>query len=319
MSKLNNKVFLITGGAGFIGSHLVDKLLALGAEKVVCVDNLFLGKKENLEGANSHKNFIFHKQDASNYKKMKEICEREGTDVCFDMATISLPASLVDPAFCVKEIVNIADTQCNLTKDGHYGTLVHFSSSEVYGSSVKRFMSESHPLNPHTPYAAAKAGADHLVDSYGKTFGIDYTIVRPFNNYGPRQNKTIYAAVIPITIQRILSGQPPIIEWDGRQSRDFSFVTDTADAAIRLYLTKKSRGKTINVGSGRETTIEELISAISSLLGYNGEIIRKPKRPGDVRRHCGNISLAKKLIGYKPKTGFAEGLGKTIEFYKTRA
>ena len=318
MTTLQNKAFLVTGGAGFIGSHLTDKLLMLGAEKVVCVDNMFLGKKENLEKATKHDNFVFYKQDASDYKKMKEICEKENIEICFDMATISLPASLTEPAFCVKEIISIAETQCDLAKNGFYKTLLHFSSSEVYGTANEKFMSESHPLDPHTPYAAAKAGADHIVNSYGKTFGIDYTIVRPFNNFGPRQNKTIYAAVIPITVERVLSGQPPIIEWDGKQSRDFTFVEDTVEAAIQLYLTKKARGQTVNIGSGREVTIGELIENISSLMGYKGKIIRKPKRPGDVRRHCGDISLAKKLIGYKPKTDFTQGLKKTIDYYKTR-
>jgi UDP-glucose 4-epimerase len=180
-------------------------------------------------------------------------------------------------------------------------------------------MDENHPTYPTTPYAASKLACDHIALSYHRTFGLDIAIARPFNAYGPRQNEKSYAGVIPLTISRILKGEPPIIHGDGLQTRDYTYVEDIASAIPRFYEEKATRGKIINLASGKEVTINYLIGKIVEIMEYKGTITRAPQRQGDVRRHIGDISLAKEIINYKPKTDLQEGLEKTIKWYKNNA
>jgi UDP-glucose 4-epimerase len=193
---------------------------------------------------------------------------------------------------------------------------VHFSSSEAYGNAEQVPMDESHSLKPSTPYGASKIASDHLVLSYIRTFGIDASIIRPFNAYGPRQNEGSYAGVIPLTIRKILEGESPVIHGDGLQTRDYTYVTDTADAAVKVYYAKLTRGKVLNVASGEEMSIKNLVSKIAELMNCKKPIIYDAPRPGDIRRFIGSNSLAKKLIHYEPKVGFDEGLRLTIDSYR---
>ena len=179
-------------------------------------------------------------------------------------------------------------------------------------------MDEDHKLGALTPYAASKAATDLLVLSYYKVFGIDTSIIRPFNNYGPRQNEKSYAGVIPITIKRILAGESPVIYGDGEQTRDYIYVTETADATIQIYNQKNTRGKILNIGSGKETSINTLVNTIIRLLNWDNPIIYEKPRPGDVRRHIADISLAKKLINFKQKIDLEEGMKGTLEWYKEK-
>ena len=314
--SLRNRSVLVTGGAGFIGSHLVDKLIKKEPDNLVVVDNFFLGKESNLRDAkeNFDKLKIYH-EDASNFTKMKKILREENIEVVFNLAIIPLPTSLAKPKWSVEVNVGITNVLCNLIREGVFDTLIHCSSSEAYGSAQYVPMDEKHPLNPTTPYAMSKAATDHLVLSFYQTFEIDATIVRPFNNYGPRQNEKAYAGVIPTTIKRILDGLPPIIFGDGEQTRDYIFVTDTAKAMIDVHKYKKTRGEVINIASGKEISISELIRRTSEIMGYNDSPIYKEERIGDVRRHLADISLAKKLIGFEPSIGIEDGLKKTIQWY----
>ncbi|NKQ38613.1 MAG: NAD-dependent epimerase/dehydratase family protein, partial [Methanosarcinales archaeon] len=189
-------------------------------------------------------------------------------------------------------------------------------SSEAYGTSEYAPMDEKHPLNSTTPYAASKAAEDQLVFSYCRTFGIDATIIRPFNNYGPRQNEGSYAGVIPITIQRILNDEAPVIYGDGKQTRDYLYVTDTANATIDVYNSKSTRGKVLNIASGKEVSIETLVKLIAKYLNCDKPIVYEQERIGDVRRHIANVYLAEDLIDFKPIMGFEEGLKKTVDWYK---
>jgi len=145
---------------------------------------------------------------------------------------------------------------------------------------------------------------------------LDISIARPFNAYGPRQNEESYAGVIPKTILRILNGECPVIYGDGLQTRDYTYVEDVAEIIPEFYINPKTRGKIINIASGKEITIKCLIKKICKLMNYDGKIIFANERPGDVRRHLGDISLAKKLLGYSPKINFNDGLFKTIQWYK---
>lgn len=315
--SLKNRSVLVTGGAGFIGSHLVDRLIKETPDTIVVVDDFFVGNMRNIHKAKEDcEDLRVYEQDACDYEKMKEILTGNSIDIVFDLATIPLPASLERPRWSYEKNVNRCLTLCELIRQGHFDTLIHYSSSEAYGSLQYEPMDEKHPWNPTTPYAASKAAEDHLVFAYYHTFGIEMAIIRPFNNYGPRQNIEKYAGVIPLTIKRILSGESPIIYGDGYQTRDYLYVTDTADASVQVYNHKTTRSRVINIASGKERTIKEIMTAIAEYLGCKAPIVYKEGRPGDVRRHFADITLAKKLIGFSPTVAFEDGIKYTIEWYK---
>ena len=271
--NLKNKSVMVTGGAGFIGSHLVDRLIKEKPEKIVVVDNFFLGKRHNLDDAKRNfDNLKVYNADAANQKKMENVIKSNNVDVVFNLAVIPLLVSFEKPAWTYWHNTDMTMAFCELLRKGAYNTLIHCSSSEAYGSAEYLPMDEKHPLNPTTPYAASKAASDLLVTSYQKSFGIDAALLRPFNNYGPRQNDGSYAGVIPITIQRILSEKTPIVYGDGRQTRDYLYVTDTADAFIKIYEKKKSRGKIINVASGKELEIGGLIRRIAKHMDWKERV-----------------------------------------------
>jgi len=315
--KLTGKSVLVTGGAGFIGSHLVDRIIRESPSNLVVVDNLFLGKEANLDQARqAFPSLKFYSQDASDYEAMKQIIIAEGVEVVFTLAVVPLPTSLERPRWTVDTNVAITTVACELLREGCYRTLIHFSSSEAYGSAQYVPMDESHPLMPSTPYAASKAASDHVVLSYWKTFGIDTAIVRPFNNFGPRQNEGAYAGVIPSVIRAALQGKPIIVYGDGEQTRDFIFVREVADATVRVYEEPGTRGQVINVASGRELSINQLVQAIIEILGAEVPIVYKEPRPGDVRRHLGAVDLARKLIGFQPQIALDDGLAETVGWYR---
>jgi UDP-glucose 4-epimerase len=308
----------VTGGAGFIGSWLVDKILLRDPEKIAVMDNFFLGKMRNLADAKDKAGdkLKIYKDDATGYDALKNLFEKEGEfDVVFNLAIKPLFVSFIDPVGVFWTSIKIAMNLLELQRAGMFRTLIHFSSSEAYGSAEYVPMDEKHPLKPTTPYGAGKVAADHLVLSYFRSYGSDVAIIRPFNTFGPRQNERAYAGVIPTTVRRILRGRPPVIFGDGEQTRDFTYVEDTVEAAIKIYEIKATRGKVINIGQCRETSINELVRLIAKIMGYKSEILYDKPRAGDVRRHCADISLAKKLIGFRPKISLEEGLRKTVAWY----
>ncbi len=315
--SLKSKSVLITGGAGFIGSHLVDRIMKDEPEKLVIVDNFFLGKHRNIDKAmNANSNIKLYYQDAGHYEKMKNIMKLEGIDVVFNLAVVPLLTSHELPKITCEDNINITLAVLELAREDYYKTLIHCSSSEVYGTAETVPMSEDHPLHPTTPYAASKAACDLIAQTYKNTFGIDLSIVRPFNNYGPRQNEGSYAGVIPITIQRILAGKRPIVHGKGMQTRDYIYVGDTVEAMVEIYNHKNTRGKVLNIATGKEITILEMIKAIAMEMNYSGDLEFQRIRPADVMRHMGDISLARKLIDLKPGTSFEVGIRNTVAWYK---
>jgi UDP-glucose 4-epimerase len=204
---------------------------------------------------------------------------------------------------------------CELAREDAFKTLIHFSSSEAYGTSLSGAMDENHPLNGTTSYAASKGACDLLIKSYQETFGIDASIIRPFNNYGTRQNDGSYAGVIPLTINHIMKNESPVIFGDGKQTRDYLYVTDTTDAAVRIYLAESTRKKVINIASGKEVRIDHLLRMIADIMGFKGEILHEPDRWADVRRHIANIYLAEDLIDFKPTVELKDGLRRTVDWY----
>jgi len=316
--SLKNKSLLVTGGAGFMGSHLVDRLVKEDPDNLVVVDNFFLGKESNLKDAKQvYPNLKIYNQDASDLQAMSKIMNDENVDVVFNLAVVPLLVSLTKPKWTFEQNVNMTVVVCELAREDLFETLIHFSSSEAYGTCEYAPMDEKHPLDPRTPYAASKAASDQLVFSYWNAFDIDASIIRPFNNYGPRQNEGSYAGVIPLTIKRILAGQPPVVYGDGKQTRDYLFVTDTVDAAVKVYERKSTRRRVLNIASGKEVSIESVISTISEYLDTEKkQIVYEPERPGDVRRHIANTFLAEDLLGFKPTIDLNAGLKRTIEWYR---
>ena len=311
---------VVTGGAGFIGSHLVDRLAGAGATRVIVVDSFFLGRDENLERARQvlGSGLRVLREDASDPDVMQAVCEAEEPDILFNLATKPLLYSFFNPRGACSVNLDLALTAAELLRRGAVGQLIQVSSSEVYGTARTVPMTEEHPLLAETTYAAGKAAADLALQSYARMWKLPVTIVRPFNNYGPRQNTEDFAAIIPRTIRRIRSGEAPILEGDGLQTRDFLFVEDTADAIIRMVDAAAEPGTVVNVASGRETTILAILEQLVELLGWKGEIERRPPRVADVRRHLADVTLGESLIGRLSTTSFDDGMQRTVDWYRTR-
>jgi UDP-glucose 4-epimerase len=318
---VTKKHILVTGGAGFIGSHLVDLLVAEDVGQLTIIDNFFLGAASNLAEAYRHlPDLRVLRLDASDEYAVREAFSNLQTvDVVFDLAVIPLPTSLERPQFCFETNVRITSTLCELLREGCFETLVHFSSSEAYGSARSVPMGEEHPLEPLTPYAASKAASDHLVRTYAATFGVDALVVRPFNNYGPRQNDQQYAGVIPTMLRCAFEGRSFSLFGDGQQTRDYIYVTDTARAALDLYRSDHARGQIVNIGSGQEISIIDLKKKIEHILGRAIPTEHRDLRPGDVRRHLADTSRLKNLINFESQVSLDEGLLRTVEYYRRRA
>jgi UDP-glucose 4-epimerase len=315
--KLAGQTVMVTGGAGFIGSHLVDRLLEEGVAHIVVVDNLFLGCEDNLAEALQTEKVTFYRDDAEFATSLEYIFARHPISIVFNCATKALNYSFLNPANAFDTNVRVVLNLLELQRRGAFRTMCHFSTSEVYGTAVYEPMDETHPRNPTTTYAAGKAAADLAVESYVRMFGVDAFIVRPFNNYGPRQNhRGLLAGVIPITAWRILTGGVPEIHGDGQQSRDFIFVRDTVDAVVRLFAVLPG-GESVNISTDNQITVNELIPRICAELGYRGEVLRKPARQADVLCHIASNEKVRGLIDYS-LTGFDAGLRETLDWYVAR-
>jgi len=312
--EIKNSCVLVAGGAGFIGSHLIDRLLDDGANKVVIIDNLYIGKEANIRDAVS-RGAVFYKEDASDIECLRRIITENSVDIVFDLITKPLILSFIDPREAFMVNPRICGNFLELQRQKLFETLVHFSSSEVYGTAVYEPMDENHPYNPTTTYAGGKAAADIMLRTYVSMFDLDAFIVRPFNNYGPRQNYELpYCAVIPLTIKRILDGIAPELQGDGKQSRDFIYVLDTVDAVLRLY-PLMAPGQEINISATSNIEIGELIQKICDEMGYAGEIKKAPRRGSDVDCHLATNRNLLNLIEFSPR-GIDEGLQETIAWFE---
>ena len=308
------KTVLVTGGAGFIGSHLVDSLLREGAEHVAVIDNMFVGSESNLADALGTGKVTLYRDDAEFADSLQYIAGRHTIDIVFNCATKALNYSFINPANAFGTNVTVALNLLELQRAGAFKTLCHFSTSEVYGTAVYEPMDEQHPRNPTTTYAAGKAAADIAVESYVRMFDVDAFIVRPFNNYGPRQNYLgLLAGIIPITAWRILNGEQPELHGEGTQTRDFIMVHDTVDAVVKLFRVLPA-GQSVNISSDNQTSMSDLVDRIADHLNYTGEILRKPARHADVLCHNASNQKVKGLIDYS-LTPFNVGLAQTLEWY----
>lgn len=311
--KIKNNNILVVGGAGFIGSTLVDRLNLEGSKDIVILDNMFLGDEKNIKGAIKN-GAIFYKDDAEIYSTLEYIFEKHNIDIVFNLATKALNYSFINPRNTFETNVKVILNLLELQRRKYFKVLCHCSTSEVYGTAVYEPMDENHPKNPTTTYAAGKAAADLALESYVKLFDLDAFIVRPFNNFGPRQNYTGFlAGVIPKTIYRIQKGEKPIIYGSGDQTRDFIYVYDTVDLIIKVF-DKLKPGESVNISCDYQISIINLIMKISELLNYQNGIIYKKERKSDVECHIASNDKIKSLVDYD-LTSFEEGLKNTINWY----
>lgn len=314
MRDIQGKNVLVTGGAGFIGSHLVDALLQRGAGTVVALDNMFLGRESNLAEA-CQRGAILYKDDAEFFGSVQAVVKAHRIDTVFNLATKALNYSFINPANAFTTNVTVLANLLELQRAGEIETVCHFSSSEVYGTAVYEPMDERHPIHPTTTYAGGKAAADLLLHTYVNMFGVDAFIVRPFNNYGPRQNWTgPLAGIIPASARRILAGERPVICGTGEQKRDFIFVRDTVSAALDLYALL-DKGAEVNVAADESVSMNELMRHICRLMAYTGEWERLPARGADVLCHHASNEYLRSLIAFTP-TPLAAGLTETLNWYR---
>lgn len=317
--EYSGRHILVTGGAGFIGSHLVDQLAREDPASIHVVDNLFLGREENLDEARrSFPALYFHYMDAGEETALRKLISEEGIEIVFNLATKALGYSFEDPADAFHVNVRITGHLLEALRLHKIQWLVQFSSSEVYGSALELPISESHPLLPMTPYAAGKAAADLMVRAYQETFDVRVLTLRPFNNYGPRQNDGPYAGVIPTTMTRLVRGEPPIISGTGDQTRDFMFVRDTARIAVELGRHEDLIGRVLNLGSSVEVSISDLIGRICDIAGYAGPVAKAPPRPGDVSRQCADVHAVREALGEIALQPLKDGLIETWDWYCSR-
>ena len=310
--QLEGGSFLVTGAAGFIGSHLVDGLLAAGAARVLGIDDLSLGRLANLEVARGDARFELEERDCASLE-----LKGPSFDACFNLAVIPLPASLVRPREVVERNVAMTTAVCELAREGRFATLVQFSSSEVYGTAQREALAEDDSQLPETPYAASKAATDAVAASYHRTFGLDVVIVRPFNTYGPRQNQGSYAGLIPTVLARLADAEPVVVHGDGQQTRDYVFVEDTVRGTLLAYERLSGDGRAVNVASGREISVNEVVRSVLDAAGApNHPVEHGAARPGDVRRQRADIGRAGREAGFEPQVDFSDGIRRTVDWYR---
>ncbi|WP_333859910.1 NAD-dependent 4,6-dehydratase LegB [Clostridium sp.] len=315
---LKGKKVLITGSEGFIGSHLVEKLIDIGAEATALIQY------------NSFNNWgwidTFHKNikdsihvvtgDVREYDGIKKIVK--GQDVVFHLAAlIAIPYSYLSPMAYVR--TNVEGTTNILEACREYGVqkIIHTSTSETYGTALYVPIDEKHPLQGQSPYSASKIGADKIAESFYRSFNLPVATIRPFNTYGPRQSAR---AVIPTIISQILSGEKRIKLGSLTPTRDFNYVKDTAEAFVEVAESDKVIGQTLNVGSNHEISIGDLAKKIINIIGKDVEIICDEERirpeKSEVNRLWSDNTKIKQLTGWEPKYNLDKGLEETVEWIK---
>jgi nucleoside-diphosphate-sugar epimerase len=315
------RTILVTGGAGFIGSHLVEGLLE-HEHQVRVLDNFSTGKRENLENLGNcrwqpHKDFEVIEGDIRDPETVAKAAA--GVDAIFHEAALgSVPRSVEDPA--TTQHVNADGTLNVLLAARHHGIrrVVYASSSSVYGDSATLPKREGEEGFPLSPYALTKQVNESFARLFHELYGLETIGLRYFNVYGPRQDPASqYAAAIPRFISRLLSGEPPIIYGSGEQSRDFTFVTDVVEANLcALDAPASALGAAYNIGRGDQITIVELIDTLQDLLRTDTTPVHDPPRPGDVMHSSADCSRAGAMLGFTAKRGLREGLELSIEWYR---
>ena len=307
------ELYLVTGGAGFIGSHIVHELVRRG-DRVRVLDDFSTGRRENLQDVMDQIELL----DGS--LTDQEAVERAVKGVTFILhqgARPSVPRSIKDPLGTHE--ANATGTLKLLTAARAAGVsrVVYASSSSVYGDTPTLPKEEDMPLRPRSPYAVSKLAGELYCQVFHGAYGLESVALRYFNVFGPRQDPSSeYAAVIPKFITAMLAGRPPTIFGDGKQSRDFTYVHDVVEANLRALAAPRAAGAAINVARGGRHTLLQLVGLLNDVLGTHFEPVFAPARQGDVRHSQASTMLARDLLGFEPSVRFHEGLQRTVEWFK---
>jgi UDP-glucose 4-epimerase len=301
---------LVTGGAGFIGSNLVEALLARG-DDVRVLDNYSTGSRANLISLGRDVEVV--EGDLRSYERVHTAVR--GVELVFHQGALgSVPRSVQDPL--TSTAVNVEGTVNVLlaARDEGVRRVVAASSSSVYGDGGQFPRVETQSPNPISPYAVAKLAAERFCVSFTRVYGIETVALRYFNVFGPRQDPTSqYAAVVPKFIRAIADGEPVTIDGDGEQSRDFTYVENVVDANLRAADAVGAEGRVLNIATGSSQTVNTLATTIGRLLGREVDRTYGPAQPGDVRESWADVGAAREAIGYEPGVSFEEGLQRTID------
>jgi len=314
---LKRKRVLVTGGAGFISSNFICHLLEATDYEVVTLDALtYAGNLENLADVMSHERLSFVHGDIRDETLVRQLVE--GVDVIVNAAAESHVEKSIEHGASEFVTTNVEGTQILLDaiRTTPVERFILISSSEVYGTAETAPMDEEHPLKPRSPYAATKAGADRLAYSYWTTYELPIVIVRPFNNYGPRQHPE---KVVPRFITQALADEPLTIHGDGHASRDWLYVTDDAEAIEAIIETPidSIAGEVLNVATGIDISVSDIADLVLRVLDKPRELkLHVPERLGQVDRHIGSTDKTERLVGWKARTSFEEGLERTVAWYR---
>jgi len=307
---------LVTGGGGFIGSHLVERLTQQG-HKVRVLDNFSTGRRSNLEPLLDDIELV--EGDMQSYERASNAVR--DCEIVFHIGALpSVPRSVQDPltshASNVTALLNIMLA----ARDAGVRRVVYTSSSSVYGANEELPKHEALTPMPISPYAVSKLAGEGYCRAFGEVYGLETVAIRLFNVFGPRQDpRSQYAAVIPNFIAALLAGRPPVIFGDGEQSRDFTFVQNVIDAMLLAIDAKAVAGKVYNVACGASVTLNELVSELRELIGVEIEPIHAAPRVGDIQHSLADISRARADLGYEPAVQLGEGLHATVEHFREQA
>ena len=306
--------YLVTGGAGFIGSHIAEALLARN-ESVRILDDLSTGYQQNLAHLEGEIEFL--QGDVRDNALVARAVE--GVEVVFHQAALaSVHRSLSEPqethAVCATGTLILLEQ----ARQAGVRRVVYAASSSAYGDQLKACQTEKDLAFPVSPYAASKLAGEHYCRSFYKAYGLETVCLRYFNVFGPRQDPdSPYSAVIPLFIGAMLNGKQPVVFGDGEQSRDFVFVKDIDHGNLLAAEAEGVAGRVINLATSKKISLLELIAHLNEMLGLDVEPIHQPAREGDVRHSLADISLAKDVLGYEPTFSLAEGLQQSIDYYRT--
>jgi UDP-glucose 4-epimerase len=306
-------VALVTGGGGFIGSHLVRRLLREG-QGVRVLDNFATGRRENLEEVLDDIELI--EGDLQSYERVHNAVR--GCDVAFHLGALpSVPRSIQDPL--TSNATNVVGTLNVLlaARDEGVRRVVYASSSSIYGASTELPKREEMPALPIAPYAVSKLAAEGYCRAFHRVYGLETVALRYFNVFGPGQDpQSQYAAVIPNFITAALAGEKPIVHGDGEQSRDFTYVDNAVDANLLAAEAEGAAGEAFNVACGERISLNEIVRRIGALAGREIEAVHTDPRPGDVRHSQADIAKAREILGYEPAIDFDEGLRRAYAQYE---
>jgi len=304
---------MVTGGAGFIGSHIAAALTAQGDE-VVVFDDLSTGHERNIEAIGGKVEFVRGSVvDAKALASAMKGCDH----VYHEAALASVPRSIENPQANNEANVTGTLNVCVAAKDAGVKRLVYAASSSAYGDSPSLPKVETMPTIPKSPYAIAKLAGEHYVSNFATVYGMETLAIRYFNVFGPRQDPdSPYAAVIPLFIDALLDGRPPTIHGDGEQSRDFTYIDNVVEANLKALTAPKLSGEVVNVALGDRTSLNQLYGWLQEILGIDMAAEHGPERAGDVKHSQADITRAVELLGYETKVSVAEGLKRTVEWYR---